>query len=143
MLVICLIFAAIAVQPPGPAENATEQFAFRLPITLYLGWATVACFAGFGTMFRSLGMPQEARWASDLGVALVLSATIASLFVIGRLYRGRRVCLRRLLGAGRCGRGDVRRLRSGWPAVIALVVLLAVLFGRTVRSDARRTMLLG
>jgi hypothetical protein len=28
-------------------------------------------------------------------------------------------------------------------AILALVVLLAVLFGRTIRSDARRTILLG
>jgi hypothetical protein len=28
-------------------------------------------------------------------------------------------------------------------AIIALVVLLLVLFGRTIRSDARRTILLG
>ena len=86
MLVICLIFATVGFSRSGPAEDAAEQFAFRLPITLYLGWATVACCAGFGTTFRSLGMPQEAGWASDLGVALVLSATIASLFVIGRLF---------------------------------------------------------
>ena len=139
---ICLIFATIGFSRSGPAESAAEQFAFRLPITLYLGWATVACCAGFGTTFRSLGMPQEAGWASDLGVALVLSATIASLFVIGRLFAVTgfvlAACWALFAVAVATYSAEVRLA-----AVIALVVLLAVLFGRTIRSDARRTILLG
>jgi hypothetical protein len=142
MLVICLVFATIGFSRSGPAESAAEQFAFRLPITLYLGWATVACCAGFGTTFRSLGMPQEAGWASDLGVALVLSATIASLFVVGRLFAVTgfvlAACWALLAVAVATYSAEVRLA-----AVIALIVLLAVLFGRTIRSDARRTILLG
>src|SRR3712207_4011461 len=85
MLVLCLIFAAHRFSSTGPAENAAERFAFRLPVMLYLGWATVACIAGFGAMFRSFGMSPDSRPTSDLAVALVLSATITSLFVVGRL----------------------------------------------------------
>lgn len=142
LLVVCLIFATIRFSRTGPAENPAEQLAFRLPITLYLGWATLACFAGFGTTFRSLGMPQAAGWASDLGVALVLSATIASLFVIGRLYAvaGFVFAACWALVAVAVGTyADAVRLAT----VIALVVLLAVLLGRTIRSDTRRTILLG
>jgi hypothetical protein len=142
LLVLCLIFATIGFSRSGPAESAAEQFAFRLPITLYLGWATVACCAGFGTTFRSLGMPQEAGWASDLGVALVLSATIASLFVIGRLFAVTgfvlAACWALLAVAAATYSAEVRLA-----TVLALIVLLAVLFGRTIRSDARRTILLG
>jgi hypothetical protein len=142
LLVICLIFATIAFSRSGPAPSTAEQFAFRLPITLYLGWATVACAAGFGTTFRSLGMPQDAWWASDLGVALVLSATIAALFVIGRLYAVTgfvlAACWALFAVAVATYSSEVRLA-----AIIALVVLLAVLFGRTIRSDARRTILLG
>ena len=142
MLVICLIFATIGFSRCGPAENAAEQLAFRLPITLYLGWATVACAAGFGTTFRSLGMPQDAGWASDLGVALVVSATIAALFVIGRLFAVTgfvlAACWALFAVAVATYSSEVRLA-----AIIALVVLLAVLFGRTIRSDARRTILLG
>ena len=142
MLVVCLLFAAVGFSRSGPAANAAEQFAFRLPITLYLGWATVACFAGFGTTFRSLGMPQNAGWASDLGVALVLGATIASLFVIGRLSAVAgfvfTACWALVAVAVATYTNEVRLA-----AVIALIVLLLVLFGRTIRSDARRTILLG
>ena len=87
-------------------------------------------------------MPQEAGWASDLGVALVLSATIASLFVVGRLFAVTgfvlAACWALLAVAVATYSTEVRLA-----AVIALVVLLAVLFGRTIRSDARRTILLG
>src|SRR5918999_2747431 len=72
MLVICLIFVAVQFSRLGPAENAAEQFAFRLPVMLYLGWATPACIAGFGAMFRSFGMSPDSRPTSDLAVALVL-----------------------------------------------------------------------
>ncbi len=142
MLVVCLLFAAVLFSRSGPAANAAEQFAFRLPITIYLGWATLACFAGFGTTFRSLGMPRDAWWASDLGVALVLSATIASLFVIGRLSAVAgfvfTACWALVAVAMATYTSEVRLA-----AILALIVLLLVLFGRTIRSDARRTILLG
>jgi hypothetical protein len=142
LLVICLMFATIAFSWTGPASGAAEQFAFRQPITLYLGWATVAAAAGFGTTFRSLGMPEDAWWASDLGVALVLSATIAALFVIGRLYAVTgfvlAACWALFAVAVATYSSEVRLA-----AILALVVLLAVLFGRTIRSDARRAILLG
>ena len=142
ILVVCLLFATVGFSRSGPAAGAAEQFAFRLPITVYLGWATLACCAGFGTTFRSLGMPQEAAWVSDLGVALVLSATIASLFVVGRLLAVAgfvvAACWALVAVAMATYAHEVRLA-----AVLALVVLLAVSFGRTVRSDARRTILLG
>jgi hypothetical protein len=140
--VVCLLFAAVGFSRSGPAANAAEQFAFRLPIMIYLGWATLACFAGFGTTSRSLGMPPNAGWASDLGVALVLSATIASLFVIGRLSAVAgfvfTACWGLVAVAVATYTNEVRLA-----AVLALIALLLVLFGRTIRSDARRTILLG
>lgn len=142
MLVICLVFATVRFSRLGPAENAAERFAFRLPVTLYLGWATLACFAGFGTTFRSLGMPQDAWWTRHVGVALVLSATIASLFVIGRLSALAgfvfTVCWA-LVAVAVATYADSVRLAT----VIALTVLVAVLVGRTARSGDRRTVLLG
>ena len=142
LVVICLVFATIAFSRTGPAQSTAEQFAFRLPITLYLGWATVACAAGFGTTFRSLGMPQDAWWVSGLGVALVLSATVAALFVIRRLSAVSgfvlAACWALFAVAVATYSSEVRLA-----AIIAPVVLLAVLVGRTMRSDARRTILLG
>ena len=41
--------------------------------------------AGFATLFRSWGMPASARWVNEIGVVLILSATVMSLFVLARL----------------------------------------------------------
>ena len=143
MLVVCLIFATVGFSRLGTGGDAAERFAFRLPITLYLGWATLACFAGFGTTFRSCGMPPEAALGQRVGVALVLSATIASLFVVGRLSAVTGFLLTRLLGTRRGRRGDLRRRR---PAGRRAGDHRGA--GRGVRPDAaqrrpRRTVLLG
>jgi hypothetical protein len=142
MLVICLIFVAHRFSRLGPAESAAEQVAFRLPVMLYLGWATVACIAGFGAMFRSWGMEPDSRQTSEVGVALVLSATIASLFVVGRLSAIAGFLLAAFWGlvavAVATYAADVRVA-----IVLALIVVLAVVVGRTLRSGQRRTVLLG
>jgi hypothetical protein len=142
MLVICLIFVAVQFSRLGPARNAAEQFAFRLPVMLYLGWATVACIAGFGAMFRSFGMSPDSRPTSELGVVLVLSATIASLFVVGRLAAIAGFLLAACWGlvavAAATYAEDVRLA-----VVLAIIVVLATVLGRTLRSGDRRTVLLG
>jgi hypothetical protein len=142
MLVICLIFVARRFTRIGPAENAAEPFAFRLPVMLYLGWATLACIAGFGAMFRSWGMSPDSRQTSEVGVALVLSATIASLFVVGRLAAIAGFLIAALWGfiavAVATYAEDVRVA-----VVLAIIVLLAVVIGRMLRSGQRRTVLLG
>jgi benzodiazapine receptor len=142
MLVLCLILVADRFSRMGPAENAGEQFAFRLPVMLYLGWATVACIAGFGTMLRSWGMEQDSRQTSEVGVALVLSATIASLFIVGRLAAIGGFLLAAFWGlvavAAATYAEDVRVA-----VVLAIIVVLAAVVGRTLRSGQRRTVLLG
>jgi hypothetical protein len=142
MLVICLIFVAVRFTRLGPAENTAERFAFRLPVMLYLGWATLACIAGFGAMFRSWGMDVDSRQTSEVGVALVLSATIASLFVVGRLAAITgfllAVCWGFVAVAVATYADDVRLA-----VVLALTVVLAAVVGRTLRSGDRRTVLLG
>ena len=142
MLVICLIFVAVKFSRLGPAENAAERFAFRLPVMLYLGWATLAGVAGFGAMFRSWGMSPDSRPTSEVGVALVLSATIASLFVVGRLSAITGFLLAALWGFAAVAvatySDDVRLA-----VVVAVTVVLAAVLGRTVRSGDRRTVLLG
>src|SRR5918999_660657 len=133
MLVICLIFVAVRFTRLGPAENTAERFAFRLPVMLYLGWATLACSAGFGAMLRSWGMDVDSRQTSEVGVVLVLSATIASLFVVGRLAAITGFLL--AVGWGLVAVAvatyaeDVRLA-----VVLALTVVLAVVVGRTLRS---------
>ena len=142
MLVLCLILVAHRFSRMGRAENAAERFAFRLPVMIYLGWATVACIAGFGAMFRSWGMDQDSRQTSEVGVALVLSATIASLFIVGRLAAIGGFLLAAFWGlvavAAATYAEDVRVA-----VVLAIIVVLAAVVGRTLRSGQRRTVLLG
>jgi benzodiazapine receptor len=142
MLVVCLIFVARRFTRIGPAANAAERYAFRLPVMLYLGWATLACAAGFGAMFRSWGMSPDSRQTSEVGVALVLSATIASLFVVGRLAAIVGFLLAAFWGFIAVAVGtyaDSVRLA----VVVGLIVVLAAVIGRTLRSGERRTVLLG
>ncbi|HEX8488334.1 MAG TPA: tryptophan-rich sensory protein, partial [Propionibacteriaceae bacterium] len=63
-LVACLAVVMIRLTRLGPAETTAERLLLRLPVSLYLGWATLATFAGFGTTLRSLGMPERAGWVT-------------------------------------------------------------------------------
>ena len=142
MLVACLIFVARRFTQIGPAENAAEQFAFRLPVMIYLGWATPACIAGFGAMFRSWGMEANSRQTAEVGVALVLSAIITSLFVVGRLDAIVGFLLAAfwgLIAVAAATYADGVRLA----VVLGITIIVAAVVGRTLRSGERRTVLLG
>ena len=142
MLLICLVFAAQAFLRTGPADAMAEELLLRLPVMVYLGWATLATAAGFATTFRSAGMPASARWVNEISVVLVLSATIMSLFVVGRLVAiaGFVVTACWALVAVAVGTYvDSVRLA----AVLAIIVVLAVVLGRTLRSPDRRAVLFG
>ena len=141
-LVVCLAMATYRFTRLGPAETAAERYLFRMPVTTYLGWATLACFAGFGTTFRSLGMPAEARWTNEISVVLVLSATIMSLFVVGRLAA--------VLGFVLTGCWALVAVAIGTyvdsvrlAAILAITVVVSVVIGRTLRSPDRDVVLLG
>lgn len=141
-LVVCLVLATVRFTRLGPAETVAEQFAFRLPVTLYLGWATLACFAGFGTTFRSLGMPQDTGWTRGVGVALVISATIVSVLVVSRLSALAGFVFTAgwaLVAVAVATYADAVR----WVALLALVVLVGVLVARTARSADKSRVLLG
>ena len=84
-LVAFLAVAARRFSATGPAPTQTERLALRLPVTVYLGWATLAAAAGFGTTFRSLGMPERAGWVTALSLLLVLLAAVVSVIAVGRL----------------------------------------------------------
>jgi hypothetical protein len=142
MLVLCLIFVARRFTGLGVAENAAERFAFRLPVMIYLGWATVACAAGFGAMFRSWGMAVDSRQTAEVGVALVLGAIITSLFVVGRLDAIAGFLLAAFWGLIAVAVGTYADgVRLAVALGIAVVVIAVV--GRTLRSGERRTVLFG
>lgn len=142
VLVVCLVFAARGFLVAGPAPTIAEIVLLRLPVMLYLGWATLAAAAGFATTFRAWGAPASARWLDEICVVLVLSATIMSLFVVGRLIAIAGFVLTAswaLLAIAVNTDNDSVRLA----AVLALVVLLCAVLGRTLRSPQRRVLLLG
>lgn len=142
ILVAYLLLAARAFLAVGPAPSTAEEVFLRLPVMIYLGWAILAAAAGFATTFRSWGMPASARWVNEIGVVLVVSATIMSLLVVGRLVAviGFVVtaCWALLAVALATDSNSVRNA-----AVIAIVIMLAVVIGRTVRSPDRRAVLFG
>ena len=142
ILVVYLVIAARGFLAVGPAASAAEEILLRLPVMIYLGWATVAAAAGFATTFRSWGMPASARWVNEIGVVLVLSATIMSLFVVSRLVAVigflLTACWALLAVAVATESNSIRNA-----AVIAIVIILAVVVGRTLRSRNRRAVLLG
>lgn len=146
-VVILVLLAALAVAVrrsvrSGPARSRAEQLAFRLPVTLYLGWVTLAAVAGFGTTFRSLGMPESGVGTTLVSLLLVLAATVFSVVVVGRFTA---------LAAF--------ALTAGWAlvavvvaspsvavqvaAVLALLAIGAVLVIRTGHSRHKATLLLG
>jgi benzodiazapine receptor len=142
LLAVCLVFAARGFLLTGPARTASEIGLLRLPVMLYLGWVTVATAAGFATTFRSWGMPASARWVIEICVVLVLSAAIMSLFVVGRLLAVAGFLLAACWGLVAVAvntAADSVRLA----AILAIVVLVSAVFGRTLRSPERRAVLLG
>jgi benzodiazapine receptor len=142
ILVVCLVFAARGFLVVGPAPTAAEEVFLRLPVMIYLGWAILVTAAGFATTFRSWGMPASARWVNEIGVVLVLSATIMSLFVVSKLVAVvgflLTACWALLAVAVATNSNSVRSA-----ALIAIVLMVAVVFGRTLRSPDRRAVLFG
>jgi hypothetical protein len=142
ILVGYLVVAARGFLVAGPAPSIAEEILLRLPVMIYLGWATLAAAAGFATTFRSWGMPASARWVNEIGVVLVLSATIMSFFVVSRLVAVTgfllTACWALFAVALATQSNSVRNA-----AVLAIVIMVAVVIGRTLRSPDRRTVLFG
>lgn len=142
ILVGYLIVAARSFLVLGPAPTVAEEVLLRLPVMIYLGWATLAAAAGFATTFRSWGMPATARWVNAVGTLLVVSALIMSFLVVFRLV----AVLGFLLTA--CWAlfavivaTDSTSVRNA--SILAIVIMVAAVIGRTIRSPNRRAVLFG
>lgn len=141
-LVGCLAVAARRLAHLGAAATTTERLALRLPVTLYLGWATLASVAGFGATFRSLGMAERGAGVTAVSLLLLLAATAASVIAVDRLVAAAGFALTAcwaLLAVAAATEPVVVRVA----AVLALLVVLAVLVVRTLHSRQPRTVLLG
>lgn len=142
ILVGYLFVAARGFLVVGPAPDLAEEILLRLPVMIYLGWATLAAAAGFAATFRSWGMPASARWVNAVGTLLVVGALIMSFLAVFRLV----AVLGFLLTA--CWAlfavivaTDSNSIRNA--SVLAIVIMVAVVVGRIVRSSNRRAVLLG
>ena len=142
ILVGYLVVAARGFLVVGPAPSVAEEVFLRLPVMIYLGWATLAAAAGFAATFRSWGMPATARWVNAVGTLLVVSALIVSFLVVFRLV----AVLGFLLTA--CWAlfavivaTDSNSVRNA--SILAIVIMVAAVILRTVRSREPRTVLFG
>ena len=142
LLVGCLATATFRLSRLGAADTTRERLLLRLPVTLYLGWATLASFAGFGVTMRSLGMPERAGWVTALSVALVLVAGAVSTGVVLRetAAAGFAFASCWALAAVAVGtyEGPVRAV-----SVAILVVVVTALTWRTARSHRPQVVLFG
>jgi translocator protein len=133
LLVICLGAAAIELTRLGAAAGTGERLLLRLPVTLYLGWATLACLASFATTGRWLGMPAEAGWVTVVSMLLVAIGTVVSLAVVTRLTAVAGYAFTSCWALVAVAVGTyVPAVR--WIAIAGLLVVLAGLVLRTVRD---------
>lgn len=141
-LVAFLAVAARRFALTGAAGSTTERLALRLPVTIYLGWATLAAAAGFGTTFRSFGMPERAGWVTAVCLALVLLATVVSVVAVGRLVAAAGFAFTAgwALVAVAVGT-DAAAVRVA--AVLALLLIVVVLALRTAKSRRPQAVLFG
>ena len=141
-LVACLAVATWRFTTLGPAKNTAERLLFRLPVTFYLGWATLATAAGFGVTFRSLGMPPAGAFVTGVSLALLLLATAASVLVVNRFSAvvgfALTACWALVAIAVATYVGSVRIA-----ALVAIVVVLGALVRRVRRSRQPTAALLG
>jgi hypothetical protein len=142
VLVGCLSVVTVRLTRLGPAESTAERLLLRLPVTVYLGWATLATFAGFGVTLRSLGMPARAGWVTWLSVGLLVLAAVLSTALVSRETAAAGFaftsCWALLAVAVATYETPVRVV-----ALLALAVILVGLAARTVRSGQRGVVLFG
>ncbi len=79
MLVACLAVALGRLTGIGPASTPAEQWLLRVPVSGYLGWATIATIAGTGTtaVWAGISLSDGAATAAAV-VALLILAVLAA-----------------------------------------------------------------
>lgn len=141
-LVGCLAVTAWRLSTVGPAAGTGERVLLRLPVTLYLGWATLATAAGFGLTFRTLGMAESGGTATAVSLVLVVAATAISVVVVTRVSAAVGFAFTAcwaLVAVAVATYVDTVRVA----ALLAIVVVLVFLVVRTVRSSRPLVALLG
>ena len=140
-LVGCLAVAATRLTGKPPATTS-ERVLLRLPVMIYFGWAVLASAAGFGTTFRSLGLPESGTLVTAVSLILVAAATVASVIIVLRLTAVAgfvfAACWALIAVAVGTYDGSVRLA-----AIVALSAVLAAVIVRSLRTRRVGTVLLG
>ena len=78
-LVVCLAVALGRLTGMGPASTQAEQWLLRLPVSGYLGWATIATVAGTGTTaeWTGISLSDGAETTAAVVALLILAALSA------------------------------------------------------------------
>jgi hypothetical protein len=140
-LVACLAVAATRLASMTPAATS-ERILLRLPVMIYLGWVVLASAAGFGTTFRSLGLPEAGGLVTVVSLILVAVATVAVVIIVLRLTAVAgfvfAACWALIAVAVGTYDSSVR-----FAAIIAAGVVLVSLIVRSLRTPRAGTVLLG
>jgi TspO/MBR family protein len=146
-VVIFILVAALAIAVARyarvlTANRTADRFLVGLPITTYLGWATVASVAGLATTGVSLGAPADAGWVTPLAVAVValvaaVIATVAWLIPAALGFVGSSVWGLAAIGVG------TDRAAVSVAAYASALIVVAVLVTRLVRTTDKTTAALG
>lgn len=109
-LVVCLAVALGRLTGMGPASTQAEQWLLRLPVSGYLGWATIATVAGAGTTaeWSGISLSDGATTAAAVVALLILAALGA--WIASRVLAATGFVLL-LAGPGGCGCGHAASSR--------------------------------
>ena len=110
-LVVCLAVALGRLTGMGPASTQAEQWLLRLPVSGYLGWATIATVAGAGTTaeWSGISLSDGATTAAAVVALLILAALGA--WIASRVLAATGFVLLPGLGPGGCGGGHAASSR--------------------------------
>jgi hypothetical protein len=140
-LVGCLAVAATRLSSMRPVATS-ERVLLRLPVMIYLGWAVLASAAGFGTTFRSLGLPVTGTLVTASSLILVAAATVAAVIIVLRLTAVAgfvfAACWALVAIAFGTYDSSVR-----FAAIVAVGAVLVALIVRSLRTRQAGTVLLG
>ncbi|MFP5022208.1 hypothetical protein [Pseudonocardia phyllosphaerae] len=85
VLVALVVVLAVAFsrQARVPADGWAERIAFRLPVSIYLGWSSVALVLGLMAAGDAVGLPDEGVLPQTAAVLLLVILAAVVLSVVG------------------------------------------------------------
>lgn len=141
-LVVLLAVALGRITVLGPAPDPAEQWLLRMPVSGYLGWATIATVAGTGTTARWGGIDPSDELASLLAVAALLVLALLAGLIVSRVLAAAGFAALVSWGLIAVAVGTAEPTVAV-AAVVAAAVTWAVLTVRAARSPTAGAVLFG